>query len=567
MTVSAPAQAGDDDAASSSRSSAPRRSQHTWLGWGLLALAVAGAWPVAELIRLAIQSGHPTYLSGDQALIDLAARRAWHLDQLVGPYSRYGWHHPGPALFYLLAIPVRIFEPQGPGVYFGTVLINGAAAVATVAVVWRRAGATAALGAAVAVDALCLSLSMTVLQYPWNPYVIVLPLVLFTVLWADAVRGRPGSLAWAAVVGSFAAQTHISAAPYAAVMVVVAVVAFAVARRRRDGPTDRPGWVGVGSVTGLVVFVACWLPVVVELVRDHPNNLTLLWDYFTQSHQSPPLLSALRQSFNAMTVLPFGYHAANQYLIRSDTHLALGGAGMLVVILVSLVVAWFRRQDLAPWVTLSAVLAGIIGVAATTRAAGGLFDYLVVWQTFIPATLLIGLAVAIFGPAGPADAPLVVAHHRRARAHHDHPGSRVLVGVTCLGALIIAPVTVRSDLRVTSPWRTNRTVGVLAAAGERVLRPSDRWVNVTIGTAAIWPDAAGFVDELERADHRTTVSPASWVVEFGHERLPDHPVSVRFDVYPQGDRAAAAAFGGTIVVTKGDDVLAYKRTAGSAASG
>jgi hypothetical protein len=559
----------DDHPPATEPSLVPARSRVTgWPGWGLLAVAVAGAWPLVELVRLAVQSGHATYLSGDQALIDLAARRAWHLDQLVGPYSRYGWHHPGPALFYLLAIPVRIFEPDGPGVYFGTVLINGAAAVATVAVVWRRAGGTAALGAAVAVDALCLSLSMTVLQYPWNPYVIVLPLVLFTVLWADAVRGRPGSLAWAAVVGSFAAQTHISSAPYCTVMVVVAVIACALVRRRRsDGTAGRPGWLGLGSVTGLIVFGACWLPVVVELVRDHPNNLTLLWDYFTQSHGSPPLLSALRQSFNAMTVLPFGYHAANQYLIRSDTRLAIACAGMLVVILASLVVAWFRRQDLAPWVTLSGALAGIIGVAATTRAAGGLYDYLVVWQTFIPATLLIGLAVAVFGPAGPAVASTAAAHHRRTRAAHDRSGSRVLVGVICLGALIITPVTVRSDLRVTPPWRTNTNVGALAAAGERVLRPSDRWVNVTIGTAAIWPDAAGFVDELERADHRTTVSPAYWVVEFGHERLPDHPVSVRFDVYQQGDRAAAAAFGGTVVVTEGGDVLAYKRMAGSAASG
>jgi len=51
---------------------------------------------------------------GDQALLELAARLAAHLDQLAGPYSRAGFHHPGAAILYLLAF-VRVLEPADPG--------------------------------------------------------------------------------------------------------------------------------------------------------------------------------------------------------------------------------------------------------------------------------------------------------------------------------------------------------------------------------------------------------------------------------------------------------------------
>ncbi len=36
-------------------------------------------------------------------MIELYTIHATHAAQFLGPYSQYGWHHPGPMLFYLLA--------------------------------------------------------------------------------------------------------------------------------------------------------------------------------------------------------------------------------------------------------------------------------------------------------------------------------------------------------------------------------------------------------------------------------------------------------------------------------
>ncbi|HTZ08663.1 MAG TPA: hypothetical protein VMB72_06315, partial [Acidimicrobiales bacterium] len=57
-----------------------------------------------ELTRLLVSSG-PVYPTGDLALVDLAVRSATRFQQVLGPYDRFGWHHPGPAYFYLLALP------------------------------------------------------------------------------------------------------------------------------------------------------------------------------------------------------------------------------------------------------------------------------------------------------------------------------------------------------------------------------------------------------------------------------------------------------------------------------
>lgn len=528
--------------------------------WGALAILVVGLWPMVELVRLVAQSGHTTNLWADIALLDLNARRAWHLDQLLGPYSRFGWHHPGPFLVYLLALPVRLFEPNGTGIYVGTVLINGAVAMAAVSMMWRRASALAALWASVAVAGFSLSLTMDFLQLPWNPYLVVLPLVLFCVLWADALQGQPGSLAWAAVVASYLIQTDIGVAPFCVLMIVVAVMAFGVHWwRSRNEVFVRQRTSGL---IGLVVFLVCWIPSVVELWRDSPNNLTLLWRYFT-SYQGtmPPLSVALHQSLIAMTVLPFGYdNLWGQPLARSDTEVLLGCIGILLIASAAVAIGWRRRQTLALTLTGAGGLAVVVGVFSTSRVTGTIYSYVIIWQSVVPCVFVLALGLAMFGPAG--DWVGARSSFGQMLDELKMPNVRVLSGVAGLvvvAALVLVPITVWKTLDLTPVWKLYPNVGVLTNAAQRVLRPSDHWVNLTLATGAVEPDGAGLVDGLERDGHQTTVSPADYVLEYGHERKPDRPVSVRFDLYQQGDQAAAKAFGGTIIARSGGEVLAYTR--------
>ena len=170
-----------------------------------LALVIAAIPPLLLIGPLVTHGG--VYSNwGDVAANELSVQNAVHLHQAVGPYDRFGWFHPGPMLFYLLAIPYALMDWNGAGLEVGTALINLAAAIGIVALVARRAGGKAALGTAAIVCAFEFALGPTHITNPWGPEVIVVPAALFFVLSADLAAGAVWSLVGAVAVGSFLAS-------------------------------------------------------------------------------------------------------------------------------------------------------------------------------------------------------------------------------------------------------------------------------------------------------------------------------------------------------------------------
>src|SRR5437868_15488301 len=101
----------------------------------LCALAIAPFVPgMIEFLR----KGVPDILfTGDGGVLELRTWEAAHGVQLVGPYSRFFWSHPGPAFFYL-ALPFYAASGQhGPALNLSTLFTNLAAAVALVIGAWR----------------------------------------------------------------------------------------------------------------------------------------------------------------------------------------------------------------------------------------------------------------------------------------------------------------------------------------------------------------------------------------------------------------------------------------------
>ncbi len=71
-----------------------------WWSIGLIALLVVPLLVSALYLWFAVGSD---YLPNtDWAVFELRTRDVFQQGLFVGPYSRYGWNHPGPLLFYLL---------------------------------------------------------------------------------------------------------------------------------------------------------------------------------------------------------------------------------------------------------------------------------------------------------------------------------------------------------------------------------------------------------------------------------------------------------------------------------
>ena len=339
--------------------------------------------------------GRHWYGSGDQALevLRISDVGGQHTP-LVGVLSRFGWYHPGPLLFLVLAPAQRLLGETG--VLAGTALLNAAALVGVAVVARRRGGTALVLWTALLVAALVHALGPGLLLDPWNPWVPVLPFLFFALLAWSVACGDHRAVPWAAGVGSFVVQTHVGYAPLV-VGVLAVVLVLAVLSRARGGLGR---WLTIAGV----VTVALWLPPLIQEATGHPGNLGEVASYFAHqpsSSQEPADIAGgpavgWKTAFGAMgtELSPPG-----PWLTGRDTNsvgfVAKGAAVPAVLVLLATVgsglLAWRRGAADAARLAAVAVVLAVIGLVATARVNGILANYLVRWWWVV--ALLLWLAI------------------------------------------------------------------------------------------------------------------------------------------------------------------------------
>jgi hypothetical protein len=401
------------------RSGQLERSKRSWLTVAAFSLVLVPF--LVAVAKLLFAGGGHIFLSDDISLIDLHTRRAMSLDQQLGVFDRFGWSHPGPALYYLLALVGWLLGSGAKALFLGATLINAAASLGILAVVRRRSGPLGTLLAAVIVLALLFVLSPTaagstaasetamgLLMSPWNATVILIPFLLFVTLAAAGADRSPLSLLGALVLGSFLIQTDLSTAP---VVVVLLVAGSAVAlitvvgdrRRARASGKAAPGLLGArgwwlsGALLGL--FVLAWIPPLSEEASGHPGNLTLIWRFFNAGYPGSSLSTSLRATVALVGVTIFGpQELLGNVQAAAPRHLLVGvlASGLLFVALgLGLVVAWRRAERYAAGLCAAALLGLATLVIALTRVVGTLFGYLVLWALGLVAAGVLGLGLVL----------------------------------------------------------------------------------------------------------------------------------------------------------------------------
>lgn len=352
---------------------------------------------------------------GDDALIDLGVLDVLRADQPLGVYSRFGFRHPGPALF-VVAAPVVWLTGSAPwSVFLAAQVIHLVSVVALVEVVRRRTGWLAAMFASTVVLLYTLVLGFGILRSPWNPLVVLLPMALLLVLLGTTPRFGPGSAA-AVLVATFLVQANVGTALVVAVLMAVAVVWWTL---RLVGDARTAG-AGVGrtfaagfdrrsaiwSALALVAAAALWLPPIVEqLTNGSEGNMTRLLRAMRAGEgtygASPGLLDAAAMVGRESVVLPFGvpFGRSEQMMLTPaslDRTWGLLGLVVVVTVAVALVVLGRRRHDdvVSQLGAVTLVGAGL-AVVALDRVFAGVHWYLAVWATALALPLLIGCGVLI----------------------------------------------------------------------------------------------------------------------------------------------------------------------------
>ncbi|MEO8256122.1 MAG: hypothetical protein ABI868_02140 [Acidobacteriota bacterium] len=312
----------------------------------------------------------------DGAILEISTIEALNGRQLLGPYSRFGWNHPGPLYFYLQAPWYLASGMHTAGMQAGALAINLAALGIIAFLCVQRLRPS--LGASVS-----LFMALYVIRVPdllvsaWNPHVIILPMIAVTLLLGVFAETGQRSLLYGAIAGSsFIVQTHIAMAPLVAALGIMACVA-----QRRA--VSASAW----RLTGL--GVALWAPVLLEQATRHPGNLFRLVTFFTRD--APPG-QRFGEAITAWATELTRFGAGHVTLAMGyDFHPVvmpwrLAGALCELSILAALAVRSRRiRPDADRWVIATAWLASLVALAAVSRVSGQLVDHEVFWISAIGA--------------------------------------------------------------------------------------------------------------------------------------------------------------------------------------
>src|SRR5262245_38573005 len=209
--------------------------------------------------------------ASDRAIIELFTLHAARSVQLLGPYSRFGWHHPGPAFFYLLLPVYEAFGEHSGALFLGALLLGLGSALGIVAVAVWLGGRGAAMWTALMLALWASSLGTGRIVDIWNPHATLLPFALFLFLCAGWALGHVRLSPAIAAVGSFLTQTHLGYLP----PVALAFLSSEALRRvwgKVGAPTPpRPG--GPWWVAAALVLLVMWLPPIVEQFAEPRGNL------------------------------------------------------------------------------------------------------------------------------------------------------------------------------------------------------------------------------------------------------------------------------------------------------
>jgi len=256
----------------------PKYAPASLRGTGPRVLLIGSALVLAFGFALSsILASPETYPWADTAMTSLYALRAARGELSVGAYSRFGWNHPGPLLYELLAPLYAICGYREISLKWAALAIN-LLCVGSALMTARRRSPRLAVMIAVALLPLIWR-EQRLLFSAWNPLIAVLPLVLTIVLSAALAEGDAWLMPFLGAAASLVVQSHVGYTAVVVATVIVAAIRFRGSSRARDDAVDQRSLLRSCVVTA-AVLVILWLPALMEEVSGSPGNLSRLLAFF-----------------------------------------------------------------------------------------------------------------------------------------------------------------------------------------------------------------------------------------------------------------------------------------------
>ncbi len=353
---------------------------------------------------------------------------------LVGVYSTRGWAHPGPILYYVLAIPYRLSGGQAISVFVAAALANIAGVGLVCYLAWRRRRWPGLLLFSTITAILLNGLRAESLLQIWNPYLPLLPYLAFCLsLWCVVERDY-AMAPLAVLLGSLVVQMHVGYLPLVLCGAAAVALWMVASRSWRREPQSVPSrrWRRVSYV----LFGLIWLPPLVDVVAGG-DNLKQLAAYFSAGRQDVSGLSyglGLLSGHVKLTGPWAGGHERSAFANVLPEHL-IYLIGLILLLVAVAVLNLVRRRDGAgaPIVALSQLVAGAFAAASIEPPFLG---YLIVWMLPLAAFCWAAVAMSAFD--------LLHTESRKARRWLRSPA---------LAGLLVAIIGVETIRTTQHAWR------------------------------------------------------------------------------------------------------------------
>jgi hypothetical protein len=224
----------------------------------------------------------PFHEQGDAAVNALQINHAKHFNEIYGNYSRFNFHHPGPAFFYVYALAEWMLcdaIPTGlpPGMVHslaGLAVQSAFFALAlSLAASWIRAPlfpALCLLAAAVHFGAAGAAFTSI-----WPPHVLLMPFLAFWVACISVAAGRGQHLPWLLLSGSFLVHGH-AAQPLFVVVLFLCAYGGLVWSCWHAGEKPLTPWLAFRRehFWSLAIFLLFLFPIALDLLHGNESNFS-----------------------------------------------------------------------------------------------------------------------------------------------------------------------------------------------------------------------------------------------------------------------------------------------------
>lgn len=439
----------------------------------------------------------------DSALEVLRARDIPHDIPLIGVFSRFGWSHPGPAVYYFLALPSKLFRDPSAAVAYWTLGSKWLLVAAVSTAISSRIGVSGAsiLGATYLYA--LLNSPESVWSY-WNP---VLAAAAFGALLAVGLFcwTYERSLAASTLLASVAVQLHIGTLlPSLAVLIVLITARLVLPRHDQLGESQQT------SNVFQVGVVLLWLAPLWDQLF-HKGNLSKIVHYFFESNESR-IGIATSSRILAKHLLPWAPWSGGVGFYNfprpsmSPLFLLVPTAACIMLAITA------RRNEIlrAPALGLPVViLASLVAMSQTT---GTPWPYLHAWIVFLSATLWGTVLLA------------VARSIKFNRFVPSHITGRILLSVSFSLVLIAAPLSVRRQVEFQPAMKTVQVLTPTALAlvpegTEFTFLQADFLVGVGTGIAF----QLEINDRKIRVDRHSILTHEQLESAWGPQRLDDNP--------------------------------------------